>query len=117
MCSTQAANASNWNAGTTINLILTNLQDEVGVYIFPNPMDWNLMGGFRETPISGTPAVIKASSRASRPYTIVTGMLEQSAVDLSEENGKIIVSQRAFQFSAKMVQTADEIEDTVNNLR
>ena len=44
-------------------------------------------------------------------------MLEQSAVDLSEEMANIIVSQRAFQFSAKMVQTADEIEDTVNNLR
>ena len=97
---------------------LTNLQDEVGVYIFPNPygLEPNT-GGFRETPISGTPAGIKASSRASRPYTIVTGMLEQSAVDLSEEMANIIVSQRAFQFSAKMVQTADEIEDSVNNLR
>ncbi len=29
----------------------------------------------------------------------------------------VIVTQKAFSFSAKMVQTADELEQTVNSLR
>jgi flagellar basal-body rod protein FlgG len=29
----------------------------------------------------------------------------------------VIVTQKAYQFSAKVVQTADEMEDVINNLR
>ena len=52
-----------------------------------------------------------------RNYQIMAGALEQSGVQLADEIVNIITTQRAFQFSAKMVQTADELEQLVNNLR
>ena len=52
-----------------------------------------------------------------KPYRIVSGALERSSTDLAEEMTNVIVTQKAFSFSAKMVQTADELEQTVNSLR
>lgn len=49
--------------------------------------------------------------------TLVRGMLEMSNVDLAEEMTKVIESQRAYSMALKMVQTSDEIETTINNLR
>lgn len=45
------------------------------------------------------------------------GMLERSNADLAEEFTKVIESQRAYGLALKMVQTSDEIENTINNLR
>ena len=49
--------------------------------------------------------------------TLVRGMLEASNVDLADEITKVIESQRAYSMALKMVQTSDEIETTINNLR
>ncbi len=49
--------------------------------------------------------------------TLVRGMLETSNVDLADEITKVIESQRAYSMALKMVQTSDEIETTINNLR
>ena len=38
-------------------------------------------------------------------------------VDLAEEMTKVIESQRAYSMALKMVQTSDEIETVINNLR
>ena len=48
---------------------------------------------------------------------LVRGMLETSNVDLADEIAKVIESQRAYSMALKMVQTSDEIETTINNLR
>jgi len=45
------------------------------------------------------------------------GYLEASSADISEEMTKMIVAQRGFQANARMLQTADEIEETSNRLR
>ena len=45
------------------------------------------------------------------------GMLERSNADLADEFTKVIESQRAYGLALKMVQTSDEIESTINNLR
>ena len=47
----------------------------------------------------------------------VQGYLERSNADLAEELTKVIESQRAYGMALKMVQTSDEIETTINNLR
>ena len=60
---------------------------------------------------------MRRRGREEPPYRIISGALEQSSVDLADEMTNMIVTQRAFQFSAKMVQTADEVEEIVNNLR
>ena len=45
------------------------------------------------------------------------GVLEGSNVDLGLEMTKVIEAQRAYSYALKMVQTSDEIETTINNLR
>jgi len=53
--------------------------------------------------------------RVSEPP--IRGVLEGSNVDLAEELTKVIESQRIYSIALKMVQTSDEIETTINNLR
>ena len=45
------------------------------------------------------------------------GYLELSNVDLTQEFIKVIESQRAYSYALRMVQTTDEIEQTINGLR
>lgn len=44
------------------------------------------------------------------------GMLEESNVDLATELTEVIQAQRAYSYALKMVQTADEVESTINGL-
>ena len=48
---------------------------------------------------------------------VLPGRLEMANVDLAYEMSKVIETQRAYQMTLKMVQTSDEIEQTINNLR
>lgn len=48
--------------------------------------------------------------------TVLRGYLERSNVDVTQEMIKVIESQRAYSYALKMVQTSDEIEQTINNL-
>ena len=50
-------------------------------------------------------------------YTLRQGALEFSNVKMEDEMTNMIMAQRAFQMSARVVQTSDEIEQEVNNLR
>ena len=45
------------------------------------------------------------------------GFLEMSNVDLTQEFIKVIESQRAYSYALRMVQTSDEVEQTINGLR
>lgn len=102
---------------------LKGLKDKLGIYDFPNPFGLEHQSGVLFTPTENSGeavAIIKGTETGDyhgRSYSIVENALEQSAVELSTEMVDAIVSQRAFQISAKMVQTADELEQTINNLR
>lgn len=48
---------------------------------------------------------------------VVSGALEGSGVDFSQELTKLIEAQRSYSYALKMVQTSDEIETTINSLR
>lgn len=48
---------------------------------------------------------------------LIQGSLENSNVDLAEEMSKVIESSRAYSYMLKMVQTSDEVEQTINSLR
>lgn len=48
--------------------------------------------------------------------TVKRGYLERSNVDLAQEMVKVIESQRAYSYALRMVQTTDEIEQTINGL-
>ncbi len=45
------------------------------------------------------------------------GYLEMSNVDLIDEMSDLMVAQRAYQLNARLIQTADQILETINNLR
>lgn len=48
--------------------------------------------------------------------TVLRGFLERSNVDVTQEMIKVIESQRAYSMALRMVQTSDEIEQTINGL-
>ncbi|RMD48032.1 MAG: flagellar hook-basal body complex protein [Ignavibacteria bacterium] len=60
-------------------------------------------------PVIGTPGDATGTS-------IVAGVLEQSNVDLSEEFTKMIISQRGFQASARVITTSDQLLQEITNL-
>ncbi len=90
------------------------LTSRVGVYGFSyaeglTPFSNNL---YAENAVTG-----QAIPLTEGQYEIATGYLEQSTVSLADEMVNLIAAQRAYQLSARVVQTADEIEQTVNSLR
>jgi flagellar hook protein FlgE len=70
---------------------------------------------FRATVNSGTPAT--GAPGANGTGTIVSGALEMSNVDLSEEFTEMIVAQRGFQANARIITTSDEILQELVNLK
>ncbi len=95
---------------------ITGLGDKLGVYHFANPYGLSPANGscFTETGISGTGVAQKPGQIRSlvRQYS-----LENSSVNMADEMVSMIEAQRAFQLNARMVQTADQIDEMVNNLR
>ena len=88
------------------------LKDQIGVFLFPNPYGLESINNtsFRESANSGAAAV-------AEEYLIREQALENSGVHLADEMTNLIVTQRAYQLSARVVQTSDEMEEIVNNLR
>lgn len=85
---------------------------DVGVFVFNNQEDLlqagnNLYGLANE---DGEYSLLENAK-------VMNGYLESSNVDISEEMVKIIQIQRAFQLNSNIIQTADEIEQTINSLR
>lgn len=58
-----------------------------------------------------------ANYSASQSSNTLRGYLEQSSVDITEEMINLLKSQRSFQLNSKIIQTADEIEQTINSLK
>jgi flagellar basal body rod protein FlgG len=48
---------------------------------------------------------------------IKTGFLENSRVQIAQEMVKMIEASKGFSFGSKVVQTADEMEKVINQLR
>lgn len=89
--------------------------EKLGVYSFSNPYGLERANGscFTETDISGRAKSITGEDT----YEIRGFTLENSSVNIGDEMMNIIQSQRAFQMNSKIVQTADQIEEIINNLR
>jgi flagellar basal body rod protein FlgG len=88
-----------------------NVQN-VGVFTFANPSELKLLGGnqYAATELSGDGENLKEP-------TVVAGHLENSSVQLAEEMVKMIEASKGFSLNSKIIQTADEMEKTVNQLR
>lgn len=83
---------------------------------FVNPAGLKNMGGnlYAPTPASGMPQDIFAQDGG---MSIQQGFLESSNVDVAEELVNMIVAQRAFELTSKVVQAADETLQTANNIK
>lgn len=83
-----------------------------GVFVFANPEGLDLSGGGKLTPTN-----ISGEAQADKSSILAKGVLEVSNVDLVTEMTNMMEVQRGFQFSAKLIQTADELENIANTLR
>lgn len=97
---------------------LTDVQERLGVWFFSNPdgLQATNKSSFLQTAVSGE-AVSDLNGGYEDVYKILSNTLEQSAVNVADEMSNMITAQRAYQLSARMVQTSDEIEEVLNNLR
>lgn len=95
-------------------LNVDNVKNRLGVFTFDNPNGLIRIdgGSFLPSENSGAPQVADPGV-----YDIHQNTLERSNVELSQEMANLIVAQRAYSFSARVVTTADEIEQLVNSLR
>lgn len=84
---------------------------------FSNQQGLQPMGNttWAETFESGSPSV--GTPRSAALGAIQAGALEESNVDLSEQLVNLIIAQRNFQASAKTIETADAVTQTIINLR
>jgi len=84
----------------------------IGVYKFSNNHDLERVGNnlFRV-------ANENAEYEISETAEVKKGFIEGSNVNLADQMVKMIQTQRAFQFNSKMIQIADEIEQTINSLK
>lgn len=82
---------------------------------FVNPTGLQAMGGnlYLPTPASGQPQDMFPEDG----IMVRQGFLEASNVDVAEELVDMIVAQRAFELTSKVVQTADETLQVTNNLK
>lgn len=69
---------------------------------------------YRTGELSGQWSVVTDQTTGNR---IVSGALELSGTELSSEMVNVIEAQRAFQLNGRIVTTADQIEEIINNLR
>lgn len=90
---------------------------QVALANFANPQGLQPVGdtAWAETFEAGAPLVSAPGS--SNLGLIQGGALEESNVDLSEELVKMIVAQRNFQANAQVIQTADQVTQSIINIR
>lgn len=86
--------------------------ENIGVFTFANPYGLELVGGnqFAATDASGEAEAIEKPD-------VKIGYLENSSVQMSKEMVKMIEASKGFSFGSKILQTADEMEKVINQLR
>lgn len=90
------------------------VRQKLGIYHFNHPGALQPISGnnYGETELSG-----KATVSANETSSVVRMALENSGANMMDEMVDMISAQRAYQISARVLQTADENEQTINNLR
>lgn len=83
-----------------------------GIYNFANTNGMLSVGNTEFAPVAknGAPYVYNDSR-------LIQGYLELSNVDAAKEMSNTIITSRAYSYALKMIQTSDEIEETINGLR
>ncbi|GAC43134.1 flagellar basal body rod protein FlgG [Paenibacillus popilliae] len=95
---------------------------QLGIIKVVNPEGLEKMGGnlYRLTPNAvedGEAEIVTANDTEAGTGAIVSGQLEMSNVDLTEEFTEMIVAQRGFQANSRIITTSDEVLQEVVNLK
>jgi flagellar hook protein FlgE len=90
---------------------------QVAIANFSNPQGLQQLGNtnWAETSASGQPLIGQAGG--SGFGLIQSGALESSNVDITAQLVNMITAQRNFQANAQMIQTADQVTQTIINIR
>jgi flagellar hook protein FlgE len=101
---------ASYSNGETQNLYKLPLAD------FANPNGLNAVSGnvYSQTRESGEVNLREAGTNGTG--TLVSAALEASNVDLAEQLTDMIVAQRAYQANTKVIRTADELLDQLNQI-
>ncbi|WEK56184.1 MAG: flagellar basal body rod protein FlgG [Candidatus Cohnella colombiensis] len=104
------------------NGIATATDFKVGVAKVVNPSGLEKVGGnlYRMTPNANPESELVVSSAADLELgtgSIISGQLEMSNVDLTNEFTEMIVAQRGFQANSRIITTSDEILQEIVNLK
>ena len=85
--------------------------------VFANDAGLLAMGQnlLKETPASGNPTI--ANPGVNDTGIIQQGFLETSNVNVVNEITNLITAQRAYEMNSKVIETADQMQQTLNNLR
>lgn len=99
-------------AGNPIRYVNGELTARPAVFTFANTNGMESIGGteFSPVPKNGNPMLVTDAQ-------VVDGYLELSNVDMAQEMSDTVIASRAYTYALKMVQTSDEIEQTINGLR
>jgi flagellar basal-body rod protein FlgG len=84
---------------------------------FANPGALTALAGGLYTPTEGSGEAMVARAGNAGLGRLVQGSLENSNVNLTDEMVTLIVAQRAYEMSSKVVQASDELMSLTNNLR
>jgi len=90
---------------------------QIQLALFPNPAGLNGIGQnlLQTTDASGDPTVANPGGQEGLG-TLMQGYVEASNVSVVEEFINMIVSQRAYEANSKVVKTADEMYQQINNV-
>lgn len=97
--------------GRSVNL------GQIAMANFANPQGLQQLGNASWSQTTASGAVVQGVAGGSGFGTIQSGALEQSNVDTTSALVQMITAQRAFQANAQMIQTDDQITQTVINIR
>jgi flagellar hook protein FlgE len=90
---------------------------QIALAMFPNPSGLLRAGGNLYEESSSSGAATTGLSGDMTGSTMISGALESSNVDISEEFTNMIVTQRGFQANARVITAADDMLAEVVNLR
>ncbi len=84
---------------------------------FVNPAGLDAIGNnlYRETTASGTPTT--GNPQSTNFGSLVQGSLESSNVDVVSEVTNLITAQRAYEMNSKVINTADQMLNSANQLK
>jgi flagellar basal-body rod protein FlgG len=84
---------------------------------FTNPGALNALAGGLYTPTEASGEAMLAKAGSAGLGQLVQGSLENSNVSLTDEMVTLVVAQRAYEMSSKVIQASDELMSLTNNLR